>query len=83
MVGTALATAFFASPAKAFLAKKVNERAGTSGPQLKRVHSAESLAQREPVLGLPPDPEADMEEIRGEIKREVEMRRRNSVKKTL
>lgn len=81
VIGTALATAFFASPAKAFLAKKINERAGTSGPQLKRVHSAESLAQREPVLGLPPDPEADMEEIRGEIQREVELRRRNSIKK--
>jgi lysophospholipid acyltransferase len=82
VIGTALSTAFFASPAKAFLAKKVNERAGVAGPRLKRTHSAESLAQKEPVLGLPPDPQAELEELVGEVRKEIEVRRRASMTKT-
>lgn len=80
VIGTALSTAFFASPAKAFLANKVHERAGKP-QELKRVHSAESLAGKEPVLGLPPDPQAELEELVGEVKREVEQRRRASLSK--
>jgi len=80
-IGTALATAFFASPAKGFLVKKLNARAGTTGP-LKRTHSQESLASKEPVLGLPPEPQKDFEELVSEVKSEMEARqRKGSVKR--
>jgi lysophospholipid acyltransferase len=82
VIATALATAFFASPAKQFMAKKVNMRAGVSGSKLQRTHSQESIAGREPVLGLPPDPSKDLEEIMSEARAELEDRqRRNSVNK--
>jgi len=78
---TALATAFFASPAKAMLIKNLNKRAGTTGP-LQRTHSQESLASKEPVLGLPSEPQKDLEELMDEVKREMEARqRRGSLKK--
>lgn len=54
----------------------MRERSGT--PQLKRVHSAETLASHEPVLGLPPDPQAELEELMDEVKKEIEVRRRAS-----
>ncbi len=82
-----MSTAFFASPAKAFLAKKIKIRAGVTasgkGVGLKRVQSAESLAQSEPVLGLPAEPQRDLEELVGELKKELEARqRRDSLKKS-
>jgi lysophospholipid acyltransferase len=83
VIGLALCYGFFASPGKILLAKKLNERAGGTGAQLKRTHSAESLAQKEPVLGLPPDPQADLEELMGEVKKEMAVRRRNSSTKKL
>ena len=76
VIGTALATAFFASPAKAFLIKKLNERAGVSGPKLQRTHSQESIAAKEPVLGLPANPSEDLEEMIQEAKVELEARQR-------
>lgn len=82
VIGTALSTAFFASPAKSFLVKKLNVRAGTSGPKLQRTQSSESIASKEPVLGLPPDPSKDLEEMMQEAKAEFEARqRRGSVLK--
>lgn len=82
MIGTALSTAFFASPAKPFLIKKLNERQDTSGPKLQRTQSAESIASKEPVLGLPPNPSKDLEEMMQEAKAEFEARqRRGSVLK--
>jgi lysophospholipid acyltransferase len=80
VIGTALSTAFFASPAKAFLIKKLNERAGTSGP-LKRKQSQESLANKEPVLGLPPEPQKDLEELVSEVKAEMEARQRRGTRR--
>jgi lysophospholipid acyltransferase len=73
-VGTALATAFFASPAKAVLVKKLNKRAGTT--TLKRTASQDSLSSKEPVLGLPAEPEKDLDELVGEVKAEIEARQR-------
>ena len=40
------------------------------------MQSAESLAGREPVLGLPPDPSKDLEEMMEEAKAEFEARQR-------
>jgi len=76
VIGTALSTAFFASPAKPFLIKKLNERAGAAGPKLQRTLSTESIAGKEPVLGLPPNPSKDLEEMMQEAKAEFEARQR-------
>lgn len=81
MVGTALATGFFASPAKPFLIKKLNKRAGVTSGKLKRTHSQESLAGREPVLGLPPDPQKELAEIVQEVKAEMEARQRKGIRR--
>ncbi|TVY49908.1 Lysophospholipid acyltransferase [Lachnellula occidentalis] len=72
-IGTALATAFFASPAKAILIKRLNQRAGT--PTLKRSASPDSISSREPVLGLP-DPQEDLGELLSEVRAEIEARQR-------
>ena len=81
VVGTALATGFFASPAKPFLIKKLNTRAGVTSGKLKRTHSQESLAGREPVLGLPPDPQKELAEIVQEVKAEMEARQRKGIRR--
>jgi lysophospholipid acyltransferase len=75
VIGTALSTAFFASPAKAFLITKLSERAGSNGT-LKRTHSQESIASKEPVLGLPPNPQEDLEELVSEVRMEMKTRQR-------
>jgi lysophospholipid acyltransferase len=80
-IGTALATAFFASPAKALLVKKLKERAGEGQGGLRRIESQESLASREPLLGLPPDPEREFVELVEEVKREVEARQRKGIRR--
>lgn len=74
IIGTALSTAFFASPAKAYLIKKLNERSGEKG-KLQRTQSQESLAGKEPVLGLPPDPQQDLEEVVREVRAEMAARK--------
>lgn len=80
VIGTALATGFFASPAKAFLIETLNKRSGATGTNLKRTESQESLASQQPVLGLPPDPQQDLEEVVGELKAEMEARQRKGRK---
>ncbi|CAL3965957.1 unnamed protein product [Diplocarpon coronariae] len=81
VIGTALATAFFASPAKAFLIKKLNRHSGNT-ESLKRAHSQESLASKEPILGLPSEPQQDLEELVFEVKSEMQARQvRGSVKR--
>jgi lysophospholipid acyltransferase len=82
IIGTALSTAFFASPAKAYLIKKLNERAGKTGAKLQRTHSQETLASKEPVLGLPPDPQKDLEEVVQEVRAEMEARQRKGIRRS-
>lgn len=79
VIATALTSAFFASPAKAFLVQRLNKRAGTTG-QLKRSHSQESLSSKEPVLGLPSEPQKDLEELVSEVRAEMESRQRRNSK---
>ncbi|TAQ85623.1 1-acylglycerol-3-phosphate O-acyltransferase/1-acylglycerophosphocholine O-acyltransferase [Chlorociboria aeruginascens] len=76
IVGVILSTAFFASPAKARLTEALNKRSSTKGSVLQRTHSQESLASTEPILGLPPDPQKDLEEAVEEVKAEMELRQR-------
>lgn len=64
--------AFFASPAKPWLIKQLNEK---RKPALQRTASQESL--KEPVMGMPHDPGQDFDEVFQEVRDEVEKRRRN------
>lgn len=72
--------AFFASPAKGFLIKKLNKRSGVAGTKLPRTQSQESLAGKEPVLGLP-DPQEDFEEVVQEVKAGMKVRERKGIRK--
>jgi lysophospholipid acyltransferase len=72
IVGTFSSMVFFASPAKAYLVKQVKRR--SSRPRMARSVSTESIPPT--TLGLPNDPEQDLDEVVQEIKSEIESRRR-------
>lgn len=65
--------AFFASPAKPWLIKQLNDK---RKPALQRTASQESM--REPVMGMPHDPGQDFDEVFQEVRDEVMRRRKNS-----
>ena len=71
IIGVAVSMVFFASPGKAWLINKLNKR---SHPSLQRSASQETISQ--PLMGLPSDPQRDIDEAVKEIKEEVELRRR-------
>lgn len=75
IIGTGLATAFFASPARAYLIKQQAKRSGPISSKMAKTKSQESLAANQPVLGLPPDPERDFQEIVKEVQAEIEARK--------
>jgi lysophospholipid acyltransferase len=80
--------AFFASPAKKWLKNALEERAARAGVAkkgeerkegeglrgVKRAGSTDSL--REPVLGLPSDPQREIDDAINEIRGEIEEKRR-------
>jgi lysophospholipid acyltransferase len=70
--------AFFASPGKGFLVRKLKQRQ-TPRPGLQRAESKE----RHPVLGMPDDPAREVDEAIREIREEVEARRRRGSKVTM
>ncbi len=72
IIGVVLGMAFFASPAKPWLIKQLNEK---RKPALQRTASQESL--KEPVMGMPHDPAQDFDEVFQELRDGVEKRRRN------
>lgn len=78
VIVTALSTAFFASSGKRYLTAQLSQRAETSS--LKRTQSQESLASKEPVLGLPSEPQEDFEELVSEMRAELETRQRKGSK---
>lgn len=82
IIGTALSTAFFASPAKNFIKKALNERAAPGGVSMKRTSSQESMAGKDPLQGLPSDPFADLNEIKEEMEA-LHKRRMGTDKKEL
>lgn len=69
IVGVACCFGFLNSPGKSYLVKELKKR--NAGGQLKRMHSAE----KPPTLGLPDDPEKELQEIIDEVKAEMEARR--------
>ena len=75
IIGVAASMAFFASPAKPWLMKKLAER---NVPALKRMDSQEHL----PSLGLPNDPGKELDEVIAEVRGEIESRRRKSLQKS-
>jgi len=84
IIGTALSTVFFASPAKPLLKQKLDKRvakaqAGTGIKKELNV-SQENLLNGDPVLGLPSDPSKDLEEAVKEIRSEIEARQRKGSK---
>ncbi|KAI0013946.1 MBOAT-domain-containing protein [Xylariaceae sp. FL0662B] len=76
IVTTAASLAFFASPAKAHLRTRLEQRrAPTAAAGLSRTASSDSISGRprqEPVLGLSSDPGRDIDEAFQEIREEVE-----------
>jgi lysophospholipid acyltransferase len=65
IIGTSLSIAFFGSPAKESLKKKLEERTAKVGGHLT---SQESVSGQQPVIGLPPESlDEAVKEIRGEI----------------
>jgi len=71
--------AFFASPAKGWLIKQLNQRAATAtggpadkGRTITNEHlKSEDGKEEEPILGLPPDPD-NFEELVSEVKADIE-----------
>lgn len=74
IIGVAASMAFFASPAKPWLNKRLSER-NHLAPQ--RSSSQSSINQ--PLLGLPSDPGQDINEAVKEVREEVEARRRRGL----
>ncbi|KAE9970376.1 putative beta-glucosidase E [Venturia inaequalis] len=78
LVGVAICFGFLYSPARPMLASKLRKRNGTDGkPQLDRQTSHDS-AKIPPggTLGLPDDPEKELQELVKEVQEEVAKRKR-------
>lgn len=75
-VWTLAAMAFFASPGKAVLRKKLESRQGKASARLKRSVSSDSLSGEAPVLGISKDFEEDIAEAVSEFKAEMAQKRK-------
>lgn len=75
IIGVAIGSLFLASPGKAYLQRKVKERAGGPGgkPGLGRTQSGESLQGT--TLGVPSEPGQEFDEMVDEVMEEVKKRR--------
>ena len=78
IVATAASMAFFASPAKSYLIGQLKRR---NRPHVPRTVSSEAV--RPPTLGLPNDPERDLDEVIQEIKAEIESHRKSGIAVTM
>ncbi|KLJ10549.1 hypothetical protein EMPG_14069 [Blastomyces silverae] len=72
IVGIAASQAFFSSPAKSYLVKRLKARGGP----VSRPPAGVREPSEQPVLGLPPNPGQDIEDAVNEVKREIELRKR-------
>lgn len=78
VVGTLASLAFFASPAKPALKRRLEKRAAAAAAKGEGLHksgSTESLNGTEPVYGMPGDVERDWDEAVGEIRAGVQKRK--------
>lgn len=70
VIGAAAAMAFFASPAKPWLNRRLQAR--NKGAMSKR----QGEVRGDPLMGLPSDPAEDVQEAVREVQKEVEVHRR-------
>lgn len=70
-IWTLAAMAFFSSPGKVMLKKKLESRQGKASARLKRSISSESLSGKEPILGISKEPDEDLAEAVSEFKAEI------------
>lgn len=83
LIGVGAMTGLFASPAKVYLKKQVETRAARANGGKPIVKGRdEGHKAEQPVLGLPPDPEGDFEEVVREIREEIEARQRRGLGRT-
>lgn len=75
IIGTAACFAFLQSPGRAWLQAQVKKRTGAGKPEMERVASVERM----PTLGMPDDPEREVDEIVKEVKKEIERRRAEGI----
>ncbi|KAL9080461.1 MAG: hypothetical protein Q9157_000775 [Trypethelium eluteriae] len=71
VIGVIVCLGFLASPGKSYLQNEIKKR--STRPKLSRVQSQDS----QPVLGLPSDPEKEVNEAIEEIKQELERRKQD------
>ena len=82
VVGVAVSFGLFSTPAKAYLVKELKKRnpelaAGKeSRPGLERTESKDSMRT---TLGVPNDPEREVDEIVAEVKKEIETLKKRGV----
>jgi lysophospholipid acyltransferase len=76
VIGFAVCQGFMVSPYKNVLAKRLKEYNKPVREGIQRTNSTEDGIRKAPTLGLPDDPEQEMNEIVEEVKREIEERRR-------
>jgi len=76
IIGVALSFAFLQSPGKAWLQSQVKKYTGTAKPRMERIKSVERM----PTLGMPDDPEKEIDEIVREVKAEIERRKKEGIK---
>lgn len=81
LIWTLGALAFFSSPGKAWLRKKLESRQGKANAKLVRTVSSESITSMEPILGISKDPEADISEAVEQLKAEIEVKRKELAEK--
>jgi lysophospholipid acyltransferase len=71
IIGVVASIAFLFSPGKAYLVQQLKKRQGATRPGTTRQESTRGGT----TLGLPNDPEAEVQEIVAEVKKEIETRR--------
>ncbi|RDL35171.1 putative membrane-bound O-acyltransferase-containing protein 5 [Venustampulla echinocandica] len=82
VIGTAAVTAFFSSPGKDLLIKKHLLRTGAAEDGKLEKAASQDSEDKEPLLGLPGQPQEDLEELVGEVRAELEARQRRGSLKT-
>ena len=74
VVWTVASMGFFASPARPWLKKRLEVRAGKVRAKLSRTVSSESITGGGPILGISRDLEEDINDAVEELRREMEAR---------
>ncbi|CAI4211430.1 unnamed protein product [Parascedosporium putredinis] len=69
--GIAISMVIFNSPVKGLLKQALDQRQAKTGVKMVRSASQDSLASRDPILGLSSDPQRDFSEIMSEMKTEM------------